>query len=112
MNTTCDRRLETPFPCSTQVRQPICRRANKVAQIKPNFLIAGAGKAGTTSLHEYLAQHPDVFMSTFKEPNYFVPGYGYDNWEDYLALFAGARGETAVGESSTGYLFCEQSPGL
>lgn len=49
-------------------------------------------------------------MSKFKEPNYFVPGYGYDNWEDYLTLFAGARDEKAVGESSTGYLYCEQSP--
>lgn len=81
-----------------------------MASAKPNFLVAGAGKAGTTSLHEYLAQHPDVFMSTFKEPNYFVPDYGYDNWEDYLALFAGARDEKAVGESSTGYLYCENSP--
>jgi hypothetical protein len=81
-----------------------------VAAIKPNFLIAGASKAGTTSLHEYLAQHPDVFMSSFKEPNYFVPGYAYDKWEDYLDLFSGARGEKAVGESSTGYLYCEESP--
>jgi len=81
-----------------------------VAAIKPNFLIAGASKAGTTSLHEYLAQHPDVFMSSFKEPNYFVPGYGYDKWEDYLGLFSSARGEKAVGESSTGYLYCKESP--
>lgn len=81
-----------------------------MAQIKPNFLIAGAGKAGTTSLHDYLAQHPDVFMSTFKEPNFFVRGYGYDNWDDYLALFSGVNGEKAVGESSTGYLCAEESP--
>lgn len=81
-----------------------------MAAIKPNFLIAGASKAGTTSLHEYLAQHPDVFMSTFKEPNYFVPGYAYENWDDYLALFRGARDEKAIGESSTGYLYCPESP--
>src|SRR5262249_28818445 len=49
-------------------------------------------------------------MSTFKEPNYFVPRYGYESWDDYLGLFAGARGQTAVGESSTGYLYCEESP--
>ena len=81
-----------------------------MAAIKPNFLIAGASKAGTTSLHEYLAQHPDIFMSTFKEPNYFVPGYGYEKWEDYLALFRGARNQKAIGESSTGYLYCDESP--
>jgi hypothetical protein len=79
---------------------------------KPNFLIAGAGKSGTTSLHEYLAQHPDIFMSTFKEPNFFVHNYGYGTWHDYLALFSGARGEKAIGESSTGYLCSEESPAL
>ena len=78
--------------------------------VTPNFLIAGAGKAGTTSLHDYLGQHPDIFMSSFKEPNYFVPGNGYENWDDYLSLFHGAHHEKAIGESSTGYLYCEQSP--
>ncbi|MBC8047522.1 MAG: sulfotransferase [Fimbriimonadaceae bacterium] len=37
----------------------------------PTFLIVGAVKAGTTSLHEYLQQHPEVFMSPIKETNYF-----------------------------------------
>jgi len=49
-------------------------------------------------------------MSSFKEPNFFVRGYGYDNWDEYLGLFAGARAEKAVGESSTGYLCAEESP--
>ena len=77
---------------------------------KPNFFIAGAGKAGSTSLHAYLAQHPDIFMSPFKEPNFFVHGYGYEDWDEYLALFRAARGERAIGESSTGYLSSEESP--
>ena len=77
---------------------------------KPNFLIAGAGKAGTTSLHDYLGQHPEIFMSSFKEPNYFVPNYGYNDWDRYLSLFRDAHNEKATGESSTGYLYCEQSP--
>ena len=37
----------------------------------PNFIIAGCGKAGTTSLQRYLHQHPDVFMTLPKEPRYF-----------------------------------------
>ena len=49
-------------------------------------------------------------MSPFKEPNFFVHGYGYGDWDDYLALFRTARGETAIGESSTGYLCSEESP--
>ena len=32
----------------------------------------GASKAGTSSLHHYLAQHPDVSMSWPKEPNFFT----------------------------------------
>jgi hypothetical protein len=37
----------------------------------PNFLIVGAAKSGTTSLYHYLAEHPEIFMSPIKEPNYF-----------------------------------------
>jgi hypothetical protein len=38
----------------------------------PNLLVAGAPKCGTTSLHHYLAQHPEIFMSPIKEPSYFA----------------------------------------
>lgn len=40
----------------------------------PNFLIIGAGRAGTTSVYQYLRQHPDVFMSPIKETNFFAFG--------------------------------------
>jgi hypothetical protein len=36
----------------------------------PTFFIVGAAKAGTTSLHWYLDQHPEIGMSRVKEPNY------------------------------------------
>jgi hypothetical protein len=38
-----------------------------------NLLLAGVGKAGTTSLYWYMSQHPDVCPSTIKEPRYFLP---------------------------------------
>ena len=38
---------------------------------KPNFFIAGAAKCGTTSMFEYLRQHPDVFLPKVKEPYFF-----------------------------------------
>ncbi len=38
----------------------------------PNFLIIGVMKSGTTSLHYYLKQHPQVYMSPVKEPNFFA----------------------------------------
>jgi hypothetical protein len=37
----------------------------------PNFFIVGAPKAGTTSLYNYLDQHPAIYMSPLKEPNHF-----------------------------------------
>lgn len=39
--------------------------------VKPTFLIVGAVKAGTTSIHEYLQMHPEVYMSPVKETNHF-----------------------------------------
>src|SRR4051812_12329998 len=43
-----------------------------MAETLPNFFVVGAGKAGTTSLHRYLAQHPQIYMSPVKEPCYFA----------------------------------------
>jgi hypothetical protein len=39
----------------------------------PTFFIIGAPKAGTTSFHYYLAQHPHIQMSNVKEPSFFAP---------------------------------------
>lgn len=38
----------------------------------PTFFIIGAAKAGTTSLHFYLDQHPEIGMSAVKEPHFFA----------------------------------------
>ena len=38
----------------------------------PEFLVIGAGKSGTTSLHNYLSQHPEIFLSSVKETNFFA----------------------------------------
>lgn len=42
---------------------------------KPNLLIVGAAKAGTTSLAQLLGKHQDVFLHKIKEPRYFVGSY-------------------------------------
>lgn len=41
---------------------------------RPNLFLVGAMKCGTTSLHNYLAEHPQIFMTKdpWKEPAYFV----------------------------------------
>ena len=36
-----------------------------------NLFIVGAAKSGTTSLYNYLAQHPDIYFPNVKEPNYY-----------------------------------------
>lgn len=73
--------------------------------VKPNLFIVGAAKCGTTSLHQHLARHPDVFMSEPKEPGFFTPEVGYypsdPAW--YLGLFADGSGRRYRGESSTHY---------
>jgi hypothetical protein len=70
----------------------------------PDFLILGAMKAGTTTLYGYLARHPDIFLSTPKEPQFFsrepIFARGLD-W--YRGLFAGAGPEQVCGEASTCY---------
>ena len=38
----------------------------------PNLLIVGAAKSGTTSLHNYLKQHPNIFMTEHKEPHFLI----------------------------------------
>ena len=38
----------------------------------PNLFLVGAPRTGTTSLYEYFTQHPQVYMSPIKEPNYFA----------------------------------------
>ena len=40
--------------------------------LKPNLIIAGATKCGTTSIYKYLNQHPDISFCEPKEPNYFI----------------------------------------
>jgi hypothetical protein len=47
--------------------------ANRMAaETLPNFFIAGAPKAGTTSLYHNLRQHPEIYMSPVKEPAHFA----------------------------------------
>lgn len=74
-------------------------------QLLPNLFIIGAAKSGTTSLHHHLGGHPDIFMSTPKEPGYFareMTNYPKD-LEWYLSLFVNAGSAKIIGESSTHY---------
>jgi len=87
----------------------------------PNFIIAGAPKAGTTSLYHYLSEHPQVFMSEPKEVNYFSKeeilqqGLYYKDFkakdlQEYEQLFETVTDEKAIGEGSVSYLFYPKTP--
>ena len=61
-------------------------------------------KSGTSSLHHYLNQHPQVYMSSLKEPAFFTrTQIGPRDVAWYLKLFEEAQDEPVVGESSTHY---------
>jgi hypothetical protein len=99
------------------------------ATTKPNFLIIGAAKSGTTALWHYLKQHPCVYMSPKKHTRFFSfdvanpvfrgPGpindqfisYAIADVNTYHALFDGVMDETAVGEASHSYLYRPEAPG-
>ena len=70
----------------------------------PDFIIIGAMKSATSTLHEQLSLQPGIFMSEPKEPNFFsdddvyLRGMGW-----YAGLFAQAPAGALLGESSTHY---------
>ncbi len=90
------------------------RMLQEIRSKAPNLFIIGAPKCGTTSMHQYLKQHPQIFMSRIKEPHYFcddLPGLrrfpGIDN---YLNLFDDAKpNQVYRGESTSRYLYSDSA---
>ena len=96
--------------------------AMSAREYRPDALIIGAPKAGTSALHAALAQHPQIYPSPVKEPKYFMcwdapppayrgPGDGHSNqewiWrrEAYQTLFRGATDDAVRLESTPFYLY-------
>ena len=89
--------------------------------MKPNLFIVGQPKSGTTALHQFLGQHPEIYMSSIKEPHFFCSdfhlesdrAYGKKRFFDfrsesaYLQLFNRAGKAKVIGESSTNYLYSQ-----
>jgi hypothetical protein len=74
--------------------------------MKPNLLILGAAKCGTTSLYYYLKQHSQICMAEPKEPRFFEMEYaqGMDfYWQTYFASVW--NGEPAIGEAAPRNLY-------
>lgn len=87
---------------------------------KPNFIIAGFPKCGTTSLHHYLNEHPEIYMPAQKELHFFtfnilsklnngpkdaiVKKTQINNSEKYLNFYKGVTNEIAIGDASPSYI--------
>jgi hypothetical protein len=73
----------------------------------PNLLIIGAAKAGTTALYDYLAQHPQVFLSRVKEPMFFSREDYYARGLDWYEAeyFEGAEDYPVRAEATPHYLY-------
>lgn len=70
----------------------------------PDFIIIGAAKAGTTSLYKVLSGHPEIFMSTPKEPEFFARDDRHAaGIASYAQLFEAAGAGQVCGEASTLY---------
>ncbi|MCL1599095.1 MAG: sulfotransferase [Actinomycetia bacterium] len=77
----------------------------------PTFVVIGAMKAGTTTIHAWLADHPDVFMSEEKELDFFIESQRWSMgvaW--YRSQFADAGDSIARGESSPDYTKTHNDP--
>ncbi|UII21149.1 sulfotransferase family protein [Fulvivirga ligni] len=94
----------------------------------PDFLIIGAGKCGTTSVDNYLKQHPSIFVTAFKEPNFFgfemvkpedfddpnelkyYQDHSITDLKSYQDLYKEAEPGQIKGETSNTYLYHETAP--
>jgi hypothetical protein len=90
---------------------------------KPNFFVVGEPKSGTTALHEFLNQHPQITMSRVKEPYHFCTDlheesdrfhgkklyFKYRDKEKYFSLFDNDKKYKASGESSTFYIWSKEA---
>lgn len=71
--------------------------------VAPNFIVIGAARCATTSLHKYLQSHSGVFLSEPKEINYFSKErFKSKGLQWYLSHFKNAKTK-AIGEASTSY---------
>jgi len=80
-------------------------------KIRLDFVVLGAQKAGTTTLHNWLSSHPKIALPIFKETHFFshknIRAHGMQ-W--YLQQFPDANDGTLIGEVDPEYLFAPSAP--
>ena len=72
----------------------------------PSVVIAGSAKSGTSSLFDWIGQHPEVSPALISEPGYFSGETSCASIEEYASRFFPAwRGEGHTLEATPFYLF-------
>jgi Sulfotransferase domain len=76
------------------------------SKTKLDFMIIGAQKSGTTSLHKYLERHPRLYMLPEKEIPFFTnPEYCAKGWQWYSDLFFNEAPQDKLwGKSTPAYM--------
>ena len=94
-----------------QTNQPLPSRWKSVGQQRlPSFFILGAAKCGTTSLHGYFGQHPEICVSEPKEPLYFESEYERGSSYYFNRYFSHWSDEPIVGEARHRNLYLPYVP--
>ena len=74
------------------------------------MVIPGAAKSGTSALHQALSLHPEICMSSEKEPHFFsIDSVYHKGREFHNSLFPQGDHFRFYGESSTGYMLSEKA---
>ena len=78
----------------------------------PNSLCVGAQKAGTTTLHDILNQHPDIYLPASKEAHFFDTDENYEKGLDWWVdtFFSAHNDEKVLGAMTPEYLAYEEVP--
>ena len=77
----------------------------------PNFICLGAAKSGTTTLHDILRQHPEIYVPAFKEPHFFDIPENYKNGIDwYQKNYFKNANKKVIAEFTPSYFFDKEVP--
>lgn len=75
---------------------------------RPHFIVLGGHKCGTSSLHYYLAQHPEIYMPKIKGTDFFNREGSSEtitSIEKYHSFYQEMTNEKIAGEVSSVYLY-------
>jgi hypothetical protein len=91
----------------SQIKKTYIQFGRNLAYKKPDFVIIGAQKSGTTSLYHSIVQHPEIITASNKEIHYFCCNYSNGRkWylEHFPYIFPWSK-IRITGEATPEYMF-------